>query len=248
MKKIVIDPGHGGYDPGAVGPSGMQEKVVALAVAVKLADILAAAGADVKLTRDSDNVPWDPDSDLAERVRISNEFGADAFVSVHANAATNPQAKGMEVWTTRGQTAADLIAESIANALQSAFQLLIFRSDMSDGDQDKEANYYVLRYTDAPAVLVELAFITNPTEEDLLKTPNFQEKAARAIAEGLAGYLGIILPEVASDRIAEAIKTLQEAGIIVSPDYWLENARPGKQVNGQYVGILLQNMAQKIAS
>lgn len=195
MTHMVIDPGHGGPDSGAVGPSGLKEKDVVLPVALALAKILRSAGAEVKLTRETDDVPGTPETDLAERVRISNDWPAAVFISIHANAFTSPQAKGMEVWTSRGQTAADPIAESIANALQAAFPDLVFRSDLSDGDQDKEANFYVLRWTDAPAVLVELAFITNPDEEALLIRPDFQAKAARAIAEGLAATLGLTLPE-----------------------------------------------------
>ncbi|HOV79348.1 MAG TPA: N-acetylmuramoyl-L-alanine amidase [Bacillota bacterium] len=247
MKKVVIDPGHGGPDPGAVGPTGAQEKNVVLPVAKKLADILQSAGAEVKLTRENDSVPWTDDTDLSERVRIANEFGADVFISIHANAYSSPAAKGLEVWTTKGQTGADPIAESIADALIAAFPDLVFRSDLSDGDKDKESNFYVLYYTDAPAVLVELGFITNPTEEELLNSPDYQARAARAIAEGLAEYLGLTLPAlVAPDATTEAIGVLQAAGVIASPDYWLQNARPGKQADGQYVGLLIQNMAKKL--
>ena len=179
---------NGGRDPGAVGPGGTKEKDVALAVARRLAEIISAAGAEVELTRQDDS-----DVSLARRVEISNGAGADVFISIHANAFTNPAAKGMEVWTSVGQTAADPIAESIANALQDSFLDLVLRTDMSDGDKDKEANFHVLRWTEAPAVLVELAFISNPAEEAMLKTQVYQEKAARAIAQGVAGHLGITL-------------------------------------------------------
>lgn len=245
MAKIVIDPGHGGPDPGAVGPSGVQEKVVVLAVAKLLADILSAAGVEVRLTRDSDDVPWIPSTDLSERVRISNYAGADLFISIHANAFSSPQAKGMEIWTSVGQTRADILAESIADALIEAFPDLVFRADMSDGDKDKEENWYVCRWTNAPAVLIELAFITNPEEEAMLKDPAHQKKVAWAIAKGIAAYAGFSLVEPV-DPVAEAITTLQEAGIIDSPQYWLENARPSKTVEGVNAGYLLQKMAKKL--
>ncbi len=241
--RIVADPGHGGRDSGAVGPSGVQEKVVVLPVAKKLADILAAAGAQVRMTRTDDSEP-----SLAQRAAISNSFSADLFISIHANAYSSPTAKGVEVWTCKGQTAADPLAECIANSLQVTFPGLVFRADMSDGDQDKEANYYVLRYTNAPAVLVELAFITNPVEEELLNSADYQEKAAWAIAEGIAKYTGLTLPAPVQtvDATTEAINKLQAAGAIKSPEYWLEVARPGKQADGQYVGMLIQNMARVI--
>ncbi|RJQ25516.1 MAG: N-acetylmuramoyl-L-alanine amidase [Peptococcaceae bacterium] len=183
---VVLDPGHGGRDPGATGPGGTREKDVVLPIAKKLAEILTSAGIKVKLTRTDDS-----DVGLAERVKISNAAGADIFISIHANAFTNPQAKGMEVWTARGQGAADPIAESIADALITVFPDLVFRADVSDGDKDKEAGFYVLRWTDAPAVLVELAFISNPAEEALLKMPDYQAKAAGAIANGVLKHLGI---------------------------------------------------------
>ena len=247
--RICIDPGHGGYDPGAVGPSGLQEKVVTLAVALELAAILRSAGAEVRLTRETDIVPWMPNSDLSERVRISNDWMADLFVSIHANASTSPLAKGMEVWTTTGQTAADPVAESIANALNAAFPDMVLRSDLSDGDLDKEANFFVCRWTDAPAVCNELAFISNPQEEEILRSQDYQAKVAWVIAKGIADYFGLTLPEPApTDPTAAAIATLQDAGIIVSPEYWFENARPGRQVEGQYAGLLIQKAAKKIKS
>ena len=247
--RICIDPGHGGYDPGAVGPSGLQEKAVTLAVALELAAILRSAGAEVRLTRETDIVPWTPNSDLSERVRISNDWMADLYVSIHANAATSPLAKGMEVWTTIGQTAADPVAESIANALHAAFPDLVFRADLSDGDLDKEANFFVCRWTDAPAVLNELAFISNPQEEEMLRSLDYQAKVAWVIAKGIADYFRLTLPVPApTDPTAAAIATLQDAGIIASPEYWFENARHGRQASGEYVGLLIQKMAKKIKS
>ena len=244
--KFCIDPGHGGYDPGAVGPSGLKEKDVTLSVALLLAQELKAAGQEVILTRDSDNTPWDPDDDLWARCNIANQFGANVFISIHANAAGSPQGKGMEVYTTKGQTGADPIAESIADSMIAAFPGLVFRADMSDGDKDKEANYYVLVKTNMPAVLVELAFISNPTEEALLRSPDYQKKAAEAIFQGLVKLYGFTGQAAAVDQVAAAIGVLQQAGVMASPDYWLENARLGKTVNGEYVGMLIQNMAKKV--
>ncbi|MFA4834891.1 MAG: N-acetylmuramoyl-L-alanine amidase [Dehalococcoidia bacterium] len=204
--KICIDPGHGGPDPGAVGPTGVREKDIVLAVSLKLANILRSAGAEVKLTREDDSEP-----SLAGRVDISNNFDADVFISIHANAFSSPLAKGTEVWTVVGQTAADPIAESIANALQAAFPDLVFRADMSDGDQDKEAQFFVLKYTDAPAVLVELAFISNPDEERLLQDPGYQDKAIRAIAKGLGFEQATEQQPVGTPIVGQPTATLEQA-------------------------------------
>lgn len=204
--KFSIDPGHGGYDPGAVGPSGLKEKDVSLAVSLLLAQKLRAAGQEVILTRESDNTPWDSDGDLLTRCQIANQVGADVFISIHANAAANPAGKGMEIYTTKGQTDADPIAESIADSMQAAFPGLVFRADFSDGDKDKEANFYVLTRTNMPAVLVELAFISNPDEEALLRSPDFQEKAAEAIFQGLAKMYGFTWQAAVVDPNAVTIK------------------------------------------
>jgi N-acetylmuramoyl-L-alanine amidase len=241
--KFCIDPGHGGYDPGAVGPTGLKEKDVTLAVSKLLVQRLRAAGQGVILTREGDA----GDSDLWKRCQIANDYGTDVFISIHANAAANPAGKGMEIYTTKGQTDADPIAESIADSMIAAFPGMVFRADLSDGDKDKEANFYVLVNTTAPAVLVELAFISNPTEESLLRSPDYQDKAADAIFQGLAKMYGLTGQETAVDQVAAAIGVLQQVGVMASPDYWLENARPGKVCKGEYVGMLIQNMAKRVS-
>lgn len=188
--KICIDPGHGGYDPGAVGPTGLKEKDVTLPVSLLLAQKLKAAGQAVKLTREGDAGDWDSDSDLWKRCQIANDYGADVFISIHANAAANPAGKGMEIYTTKGYTDSDPLAESIADAMIAAFPNLVFRADLSDGDKDKEANFYVLTRTAMPAVLVELAFISNPDEEYMMRTDDFLRRAAEAIAQGIGNLYG----------------------------------------------------------
>ena len=245
--KFCIDPGHGGYDPGAVGPSGLKEKDVTLPVALLLAQKLRAVGQEVKLTREGDAGDWDSDGDLWKRCQIANDYGANVFISIHANAAANPAGKGMEIYTTRGQTDADPIAESIADSLIAAFPGLVFRADLSDGDKDKEANFYVLTRTSMPAVLVELAFISNPAEEALLRSPDYQGKAAEAIYQGLAKMYGFAGQATEVDQVAGAIGVLQQAGVMASPDYWLENARPGKTCKGEFVGMLIQNFAKRVS-
>lgn len=194
MFKIVIDPGHGGRDPGAIGPTGVQEKFINLDVARQLADILMPI-AHVRLTRDGD---WalgpNLSADLQARADIANKWNADVFVSIHCNSAENKTAHGAEVYTTPGQGQCDILAESIIKAMEAQLSELYFRKDLSDGDSDKEEWFAVLWKTDMEAALVEIAFLSNPTEEALLENPAFRARAARAIAEGIAGYLGLQLP------------------------------------------------------
>ena len=167
--KIVIDPGHAGrnVDPGAVNPgTGLQEADVALAVSRFLEAELMRAGHEVKLTR----TEWEqPETDdLAYRTSFANDWGADLFVSLHCNSAASPSAKGYEVWTSPGDMEGDALATCIYAQIAMEFPDRAGRADYSDGDPDKESRFYVLVHTDAPACLVEMAFISNDEEAALL--------------------------------------------------------------------------------
>lgn len=177
---IVLDPGHGGSDPGAVGPAGGCEKTCTLAMALALQVCLADAGANVMMTRCSDtDVGYANDSaneELRARVDLANRAGADVFISLHANAAENPEAHGTETWYyAAGQELAEKVAAAMA---------MLGLTDRGA----KQGGFYVLKYTSMPAVLVETAFISNPQEEQLLFQPDFQTRVASAVAEGLAAW------------------------------------------------------------
>jgi N-acetylmuramoyl-L-alanine amidase len=185
MKKVVLDPGHGGPDPGAIGPTGVQEKVITLAIAKEVADLLKPV-VEVKLTRVDDRaLAGTVSADLSARAAMANTWAADCFVSIHCNSATNREAAGTEVFcfTLGGQ------GERLAKVIHGK---LIPALGLPDRGV-KTANFAVLRQTKMPACLVELAFISNPTEEALLESPDFQEKAARAIAQGIADFLEVQL-------------------------------------------------------
>ena len=183
----------GGFDPGAVGPGGLREKEVNLVVSLLLADILNGTEAKVALTHETDQIAWPKDQrgNLQARCDLANRWGADFFISIHCNSANNPAAVGTEAYTTPGQGNADPICEAILKALMAEFPDRNFRTDVSDGDLDKEANFYVLKNTKMPAVLVELAFISNPTEEQMLADPDIQQRFAAAIAQGIIKALGL---------------------------------------------------------
>ena len=187
--RIVIDPGHAGrnVDPGAVNQStGLQEADVALFVSKLVETQLLAAGHEVKLTR----TDWEQaeTDDLNVRTSLSNDWCADLFVSIHCNSAVSEEANGFEVWTSPGQTAGDDLATCIYQQIMDQFPDRLGRSDYSDGDADKEARFYVLVHTDAPACLVEMAFISNDEEAALLADPDWQDTYARAIARGVTDY------------------------------------------------------------
>lgn len=187
--RIVIDPGHAGrnIDPGAVnGTTGLQEADVALVISRLVEKYLFAVGYEVKLTR----TEWEQaeTDDLSYRTALANNWGADIFISLHCNSAANPSAKGYEIWTSPGDTLGDRLATCIFNQIAAEFPDRAGRTDYSDGDPDKESRFYVLIHTDAPACLVEMAFISNDEEAALLADAAWQDRYARAIARGVTDY------------------------------------------------------------
>ncbi len=175
MRKICIDAGHGGKDPGAVS-GGVQEKDIALAVALKIGALLT--GYEVVYTRDEDVYVG-----LAERALIANQVSADLFVSVHCNSAPGTSANGMEVYVHTTRSAASTRA---ANAI---YDRLLPASGLR-GRGVKSKDLAVLRETAMPAVLVELGFISNPDDRAKLINFAWQDDAARAIADGIIEAVG----------------------------------------------------------
>ncbi|ACB84470.1 N-acetylmuramoyl-L-alanine amidase [Natranaerobius thermophilus] len=174
--RIVLDPGHGGWDPGAVGPTGLTEKEVALDVSFKTQDKLESLGAEVYLTRESDiDIP------LANRAYFANDLWADLFISIHANGAINRGAQGTETHYSSWRNPNDYF---LAESLQDSMIDNINRVDRGIID----SNFAVLTHARMPAALVELAFISNYEEERLLGSDYFQENAAQGITEGIVDY------------------------------------------------------------
>lgn len=189
MAKICLDPGHAGRntDPGAVSPvTGLQEADVALIVSRLVGTYLKAVGHEVIFTR----TDWEQSEtdNLGYRTQMSNAWGAEVFVSLHCNSAASPAAEGFEVWTSPGETQGDLLATCIYRQIAGEFPDRYGRTDESDGDPDKESRFYVLVYTDAPAALVEMAFISNSEEAALLADSLWQDRMARAVARGITDF------------------------------------------------------------
>lgn len=195
---IVIDPGHGGPDPGAIGPSGLKEKDVTLAVSLLLEDKLKKLGAQVQLTRRRDQ-----QLSLAERVSLINGFKARIFASLHCNSHTNPEAGGVEIWHSyRGdygsiyyQEARRIAAVTLEHLVQGTGlrnRGVKYRLVDNAGSPIHNLDYYFLhRKAKCPGLIIELGFISNPAEEALLGDEGFREKAAAALASGLAHALGL---------------------------------------------------------
>lgn len=182
---LVIDPGHGGSDSGAIGYSGTREADVTLAVSKKVQDLLIHSGARVVMTRTTDVDVYGPNAsahdELQARVDVADRTpDAEIFVSIHCNAFRNAGAHGTETYyypkSDEDYRLASVLDEELAKI---------------DGIYNrgvKQARFYVMRCTSIPASLVELAFITNPAEEAMLTDDAFQQKLAEAIVRGIARY------------------------------------------------------------
>lgn len=174
MKKVYLDAGHGGTDPGAIG-NGIQEKDIVLAVAKKVEAKLKKCNLDVRMARTTDVYKT-----LEYRSTDANSWGADCFVSIHANSADATSAQGVETYCYKFayRPLADKVHEEIINL-----------KTYTKNRGVKEGNFHVVRETNMDACLVELAFISNTEDANLLK--NKQEEFATAIAKGICKYLGV---------------------------------------------------------
>ncbi len=218
VARIVIDPGHGGHDTGAIGPGGIEEKNVVLDVALRLRRLLQEkTGAEVFMTRTTDKfVP------LEERTAIANRDDADLFISIHANASRDPYARGIETYYlnfTTDPEALRVAARENATSQESVHELsdLIrkialnekveeseqFADDVQEamvhhmdriGDPQpnrgvKKAPFVVLIGADMPSILCEISFLTDPTDARLLREPAYRQQIAEALYRGVVKYM-----------------------------------------------------------
>ncbi len=233
--RVVIDPGHGGHDPGTMNKFGLREKEVVLDVSHRLRKLLEKDGFEVVMTRDKDVfVP------LEERTAIANSQGADLFVSIHVNASRSTKPRGTETYFLNLATTPD--AEEVAarenavttrrvNELQGILQKLLnnekitesrelasqvqtsLSSELYASSRDarnrgvKTAPFYVLLGAQMPSVLVEVAYLTNRRDAELLRDGTFRQKVAESIAVGIRGYQDSLVRTTGTEgsgaRIAE---------------------------------------------
>jgi N-acetylmuramoyl-L-alanine amidase len=176
MKKICLDPGHGGKDAGADGPTGLNEAPVVLEICHYMKPALESFGLSVKMTRTTEIFV-----ELGARCAIANEWGADYFLSVHLNS-DGPSAEGVE--TLYASEAGRALAEPLQAAVLSA-----------TGDRDRglvrRGNLYVLNGTRCAAALSELAFVSHPEHEAKLRSTEYKQLLAWALVMGLAKFLNI---------------------------------------------------------
>ena len=194
-KLIVIDPGHGGADPGTQH-NGLVEKQLTLDIAQRLKALLVAQGWTVRMTRETDVDPLSADilakmhadgkpkaddrAYLQTRCDVANNAGARMFISIHINSAPSESAHGTTVYWYKPQDAA------LAQAIERSVIPLAGTQD----DGTRHENFYVVRHSTMPAVLIETAFATNPGDVALLRQPSFLQNVAQGIANGVKAYAG----------------------------------------------------------
>jgi N-acetylmuramoyl-L-alanine amidase len=185
-KVIYLDPGHGGYDPGALAKN-MKEADINLKICLKLKEILVSKGASVYLTRTADydlslpNASNHKRSDLNRRIKLINDSKANLYLSIHLNSETNESWHGAQVFyddvNEQNKELASLIQKN-------------FNKDLSSVRKIKEIkNLYLYRHLAVPGALVEVGFISNNNERYLLKTDDYQEKIATSILKSVIQFL-----------------------------------------------------------
>lgn len=188
-KTVVVDPGHGGIDPGAIGVTGTREKEITLATAERLAALLDHAGAKIILTRQEDEDLSSPGTgsvaarkreDLAKRVALANDNDADIFIGIHLNSFGGRREHGAQTFSQPGREESWLLNQCV--------QAELVRVLKNTNRVSKNGDYYTTREVNMPAVIIEIGFISNPVEERLMLDPLYQDKVAWAIYSGIVKY------------------------------------------------------------
>lgn len=182
-KVVVIDAGHGGFDPGKTGSSNINEKDINLKIATYLQQYLEQSGATVIITRSSDEALGNTKkNDMFKRKDIANNSSGDILISIHQNSFTSSKAKGAQVFYYKTSEEGKLLATYIQESLIDTLDKNNTRLPKPNSD------YYVLRTTQIPAAIVECGFLSNPEEEQKLNSDTYQQTTAWAIYKGILNY------------------------------------------------------------
>ena len=192
---ILIDPGHGGFDPGKVSADGINEKDINLEISLKLRDILTEMGYNVYMTRDTDislnseGATSKKMSDLNNRIAMVESCSADLFISIHQNSFSDTRVHGAQVFYYADSAEGKRLAESIQNHIKATVD--------TDNTREIKGNneYIILAGSPCPAVIVECGFLSCPHEVSLLVTDEYQELLAEAIAAAVSEYYENEIPE-----------------------------------------------------
>ena len=188
-KLVVVDPGHGGEDPGKIGINDEKEKDINLEISLMLMEKLEKQGISVVMTREEDEGLYEENAsnkkvqDLQRRVEMIHERQPDCVVSIHQNSYSDPGVKGAQVFYYEDSVEGKRLAKCLQNAL-------IEQVDPENHRQAKgNTTYYLLKRTDAPLVICECGFLSNPEEAELLTEKEYQEKVTDAVVSGVLEYL-----------------------------------------------------------
>ncbi len=182
-KVIILDAGHGGWDPGMVGEKTILEKDLNLKIAEKLQHYLELGGAIVINTRTIDEALGDRKrSDMLARKEIANSLGADLLISIHQNSYTDEDIRGAQVFYFNKSESGKLLAQSIQNEIKEFIQPNNKRKPKAD------ASYYMLTRSEVPSVIIECGFLSNPDERKNLADDEYQEKMAWSIYKGMISF------------------------------------------------------------
>ena len=183
-KLIVIDAGHGGFDPGAIGITGKEEKTINLAIALKLQALLEQSGANVVLTRATDDaIAGTKREDMKLRRSIKEDSEGDLFLSIHLNSFPEEKYKGAQTFYPKGSENSKTMAEKIQKSLINIL-------DKGNNRIAKELeDMYLIKNSKIASVIIECGFVSNSEEEAKLSTSEYQDKIAWAIYIGLTEYL-----------------------------------------------------------
>ena len=179
---IVIDPGHGGEDPGKVGSNDVLEKDLNLQIAKKVIKRLKKKGITIVTTREDDNVPTAKKKDLEERIQLINDTNPKLTVCIHQNSFPEPSVKGAQVF----YYTPDETGKEVAGIVQEEL-----RTVDPENKREIKANdtYYMLKHTKVPTIIVECGFLTNPEEAQKLTSEEYQDQLADAICAGIIKWL-----------------------------------------------------------
>ncbi len=189
---VVLDPGHGGEDGGAVGASGTKEKELNLALALLLREKLEESGVQVVMTRETDTLLYDrtgnyqgqkKKQDLAARVSIAEGTPGCILVSLHMNTYPRADCRGLQVWYSQNNERSRALAEGIRAAVTAELQPENHRSIKATG-----SSIALLHRLHVPAVLVECGFLSNPEEEARLSDPKYREKLAECLRDAILAF------------------------------------------------------------
>ena len=195
-KVVIIDAGHGTPDEGAESSNGVTEAQLNLQIALKLQNLLEQSGCTVLLTRSDENAIYDAESDtirekkvsdLNNRVKLGNESSADIFVSIHLNKIEQQQYDGWQTFFKKGSEESKNLATAIQNSLNEAMQ-------KENNRTPAQLNtVYLMKHVEIPITIVECGFLSNPQEEQLLQTGEYQNKLAWGIYNGINDYFTLTI-------------------------------------------------------